>query len=146
VEDHAGLLKVYLKELREILIREKIFVTQKRWMRIFRILKLIAFTRAAGEKKRICLSDCFLMPYFIAKAKQEFLLVEQLNLDLIENLARVYGSNRLYAVMEKHFWLLRAHKAQIKVDISNNFSYQKIYIYRKYVNVTTIYRAFSMDA
>lgn len=27
VEDHSGLLKVYLREFREILMREKIFIT-----------------------------------------------------------------------------------------------------------------------
>ena len=69
VEDHSGLLKLYLKELREILIKEKIIISQKRWMRIFRVLKLISFTRATGERKRVCLSDCFIIPYLTSKTK-----------------------------------------------------------------------------
>lgn len=64
-------------------------------MKIFKILKVIAYTRNAGDRKRICLSDCFLIPYFIAKNKAEFNAVEQVNLDLLESLTRIYGSHRI---------------------------------------------------
>ena len=76
VEDNSGLIKLYLKLLRESLINYKIFVSQKKWMKIFKILKLVAYTRNAGDRKRICLSDCFLIPYFVAKSKEEFNNVE----------------------------------------------------------------------
>lgn len=60
-------------------------------MKIFKILKLVAYTRSVGDRKRICLTDCFLIPYLVAKSKNEFNISEQINLDLLENLTRIYG-------------------------------------------------------
>ena len=95
-------------------MKEKIFISQKRWLRIFKILKLIAFTRNCGERKNICLSDCFILPYFISKTRQEFTIVDHINLNLLETLTRIYGSARLYKVIDRHFWLLRPYKQMIK--------------------------------
>ncbi|KAL4434750.1 hypothetical protein ABPG74_017170 [Tetrahymena malaccensis] len=114
VEDSTGILKLYLKELRERLLDNKILISQRRWVRIFRVLKIVAYTRNIGDTSRVSLADCFIVPFLMAKSKSEFTLIEKTNLDVIENLARFYGSLKLSHYIEKHFWLLSPHKAFIK--------------------------------
>lgn len=114
VEDSTGILKIYLKELRERLLENKILISQRRWVRIFRVLKLIAFTRGIGDTTRVSLADCFITPFLVAKNRNEFEFIDGINLEVIESLARFYGSLKLSHYIEKHFWLLSSHKNFIK--------------------------------
>lgn len=107
-------MKLYLKELRDRLLDNKILIAQRRWIRIFRVLKIISYTRNIGDTSRISLADCFMVPLLMAKSKNEFKLIEKINLDVIENIARFYGSLKLSHYIEKHFWLLSPHKLFIK--------------------------------
>lgn len=50
-------------------------ISQRRWVRIFRVLKIVAFTRGIGDTSRISLADLFLTPLLMAKSKNEFELI-----------------------------------------------------------------------
>lgn len=78
------------------------------------MLKIISFTRNIGDTSRISLADCFIVPLLVAKSKTEYKLIDKVNLDVIENLAKFYGSLKLTHYLEKHFWLLSSHKEFIK--------------------------------